>query len=177
MFSYIISGALIGTTIFGILLTKRTKKMEKSHVNSPKMVQQLEIFFQVCVQTNSFKKFPKIEAYVSRNGLLPFLEKIEQIGTVIGFPTEALKALEVSEPEMGIVQAIVFKTIEAACLGLVSRSNQKLNFERAFNHILETIEAGHYWSVVAHSMTEFVIECDDTTVKRTFFEQKMLELI
>jgi hypothetical protein len=151
--------------------------MEKSHVNPPKMVQQLEIFFQVYVQTNSFKRFPKIDAYVSSNGLLPFLEKIEQIRTVIDSPTEALKALQVSESDMGIVKAIVFKTIEVACIGLVSKSNQKLDFERAFNHILETIEAGHYWSVVAHSMAEFVIECDDATVKRTFFEQKMLELV
>jgi len=177
MFSYIISGALIGTTIFGILLAKKRTKMEKSRVNPPKMVQQLEIFFQVCVQTNLFANFPKINAYVSRNGLLPFLEKIKKIGAATDSPTEALKALEVSEPEMSIVQAIVFKTIEAACIGLVSKSNQKLDFERAFNHILETIEAGHYWSVVAHSMADFVIECDDATVKRTFFEQKMMELV
>lgn len=141
------------------------------------MVQQLEIFFQVYVQTNSFKRFSKIDAYVSSNGLLPFLEKIEQIRTIIDSPTEALKTLQVSESDMGIVQAIVFKTIEAACIGLVSKSNQKLDFERAFNHILETIEAGHYWSVVAHSMADFVIECDDATVKRTFFEQKMLEFV
>ena len=141
------------------------------------MVQQLEIFFQVYIQTNSFKRFPKIDAYVSSNGLLSFLEKIKKIGADTDSPTEALKALEVSEPEMGIVQAIVFKTIESACIGLVSKSNQKLDFERAFNHILETIEAEHYWSVVAHSMAEFVIECDDATVKRTFFEQKMLELV
>jgi hypothetical protein len=172
MQSYIILGCLLFVTTFlGILLAK------KPRVNPPKMVQQLEIFFQVCVQTNSFANFPKINAYVSRNGLLSFLEKIKKIGADTDSPTEALKALEVSEPEMDIVQAIVFTTIKAACLGLVSKSNQKLDFERAFNHILERIEAEHYWSVVEDSMAEFVIECDDATVKRTFFEQKMIELV
>ena len=63
--------------------------MEKSHVNPPKMVQQLEIFFQVCFQTNLLANFPKIDAYVSRNGLLPFLEKIKKIGAATDSPTVA----------------------------------------------------------------------------------------
>jgi hypothetical protein len=134
------------------------------------MVQQLEIFFQVCVQTNLFDDFPEIFAYVSSNGLLPLLEKIEKIGVNTDSHTEQLKSLQVSEPEMVIVEAIVFKTIEAARLSLISKSKQKPDPEQVLSDILETIEAGHYWSVVAHSMAEFA-------VKRTFFEQKMLELV
>lgn len=144
--------------------------MEKSYVNPEKIVQKLEIFFQVCVQTNLFVDFPEILAYVSSNGLLPLLEKIKKIGVNTESPTEALKSLQVSEPEMEIVQAIVFNTIEAACLGLISKSKQKPDPEQVLSYILETIEARHYWSVVAHSIAEFA-------VKRTFFEQKMLELV
>jgi hypothetical protein len=143
---------------------------EKSRVNPEKMVQQLEIFFQVCVQTNLFVDFPEILAYVSSNGLLPLLEKIKKIGVNTESPTEQLKSLQVSEPEMEIVQAIVFNTIEAACLGLISKSKQKSDLKKVLSYILETIEAGHYWTVVSHSMAEFA-------VKHTFFEQKMLELV
>lgn len=50
-------------------------QMERSYVNPEKIVQKLEIFFQVCVQTNLFNDFPEIAAYVSSNGLLPLLEK------------------------------------------------------------------------------------------------------
>lgn len=71
---------------------------------------------------------------------------------------------------MVIVEAIVFKTIEAACLELISKSKQKSDPEKVFSYILEKIEAAHFWAVVAHSMAEI-------SVKRTFFEQKMLELV
>ena len=68
-------------------------------MNSPKLVQQLEIFFQVCVQTNSFQKFPEIYKYISSNGLLPLLETIEKIRTDPNDPNEALKTLQISEAQ------------------------------------------------------------------------------
>jgi hypothetical protein len=146
-------------------------------MNSPKLVQQLEIFFQVCAQTESFQKFPQIYKYICNNELLPLLETIEKIRTDPSDPTEALKTLQIPEAQIEIVKNIVFKTVEAACLGLISKSKQKPEFEKALNYIIGIIEAGNYWSVVAHSMAEFEIQCDDKTVNRTFFEQKMLELV
>jgi len=149
-------------------------------MNSPKLIQQLEIFFQVCVQTNLFEDFPKIKDYVSSNRLLPLLETIKKIGIHASDPGEVLKTLQIPEAQMEIVKQMVLKTVEASCLGLICKSKQKpddsIN-EKAIIHIIREIEAGYYWSVVAHSMAQFEIQCDEVTVKRTFFEQKMLELV
>ena len=84
-------------------------------------------------------------------------------------------ALEISNDELDFIEAIVLQTIEAACLGFISKSKGDLNIDGALAHIKGELEAGYYWSVVAHSMAEFSVECDDKTVYRTFFEQKMLE--
>lgn len=144
--------------------------------------QELHLFFQICGTTNYFQGVRNFRnyGYDAKPGLLQslaskhanlqtFLERIK------GKNLEECMALEISKDEMDLIEAIVLQTIEAACLGIISKSKGALNIDGAFSHINGEIEAGYYWSVVAHSMAEFTIQFDDKTVYRTFFEQIMLK--
>jgi hypothetical protein len=141
--------------------------------------QVLGILVHVVSQTHSFESSQKIHAYVSINGLFPLIQEIEKINGKPEDPKEALMALhpQVSDANMKVVRAIVLKTIEAGCFGFISKQSKKDTFPDVFNYFLRMIVMGYYWFVVKHAMAEFVIECDDKTVNRTFFEQKMLELV
>jgi len=144
--------------------------------------QKLNLFFQICGTTNYFQGVRNFRNYgydekpdilhglaSKYSNLTLFLERIK------GKNLEECMALEISKDEMDLIEAIVLQTIEAACLGLISKSKGSLNMNGALIHIKSEIEVGYYWSVVAHSMAEFSLECDDKPVYRTFFEQKMLE--
>ncbi len=159
-------------------------KIEEEAESATKIekVKILKIFLEVCETTNflqgvrNFRNYgydakPGIlVAWTSRNKNLPlFLEKIK------GKTIEECMAIEISEDVMNLIEEIVLRTIEAACLGLISKSKGSLNMDGALSHIKGDIEVGYYWSVVAHSMAEFTIVCGDKTVYQTFFEQKMLE--
>lgn len=144
--------------------------------------QRLHLFFQICGTTNYFQgvrnfrnygydaKPGLLQSLMSKHPNLPLL--LERIK---GKNLEECMALEISKHEMDLIEAIVLQTIGAACLGLISKSKGSLKIDDALSHIKGEIEVGYYWSVVAHSMAEFTIVCDDRTVYRTFFEQKMLE--
>jgi hypothetical protein len=144
---------------------------------------QLNLFFQICGTTNYFEGVrnfrnysyhAKPELLVTLTSRYPklklFLKRIE------GKNLEECMALEISNDEMDFIEAIVCKTIEAACLGIISKSKgAALNIDGVLARIKGELEAGYYWSVVAHSMADFSMEFDNNTVYRTFFEQKMLE--
>jgi predicted thioredoxin/glutaredoxin len=139
--------------------------------------QALGIFLHVVSQCT---KNPKFHEYVSKKGLLPLMEQIDVIRRKDEDPKEALMALhlQVSDADMIVIRAIVFKTIEACCIGFISKQLEKNTFPDVLTYVLRTmVDTGHYWSVVQHSMAEFVIKCDDKPIKCTFFEQKMLELV
>jgi hypothetical protein len=142
--------------------------------------QVLGILAHIVSQTRSFKS-SKFHEYVSRNGLFPLIQEIEKINGKPEDPKEALMALhpQVSDADMMVIRVIVFKTIEACCIGFISKqSTTKDTFPDVLKHVLRTmVDTGHYWSVVKHAMAIFVIECDDKRIERTFFEQKMLELV
>jgi len=144
--------------------------------------QMLNLFFQICGTTNYFQGVRNFRNYAydekpdilhglasKHSNLTPFLERIK------GKNLEECMGLEISKDEIDLIEAIVLQTIEAACLGLISKSKGSLNMNGALIHIKSEIEVGYYWSVVAHSMAEFSLEYDDKHVYRTFFEQKMLE--
>jgi hypothetical protein len=76
---------------------------------------------------------------------------------------------------MDLIEAIVLQTIKAACLGIISKSNRSLKVDDALTQIKGEIEVGYYWAIVAHSMAEVKIMCDDKTVYRTFFELEMMK--
>jgi hypothetical protein len=155
-----------------IVFGKAASSEELSKVKS----QHIKLFFEICEITRflqgvrNFRNFcyeakPGIlVACTSKHPNLPqVLEKIKS------------KNLEISEDETETIEEIVMRMIEAACLGLISKSKGALNIDGALAHIKGELEAGYYWSVVAHSMADFSLEFDDKTVDRTFFEQIMLK--
>ena len=164
------------------VLAASAEALSKEKAEAKATAKQLNLFFQICGTTNYFEgvrifrnygydaKPELLQSLASKHAnLQTFLERIK------GKNLEECMALEISKDEMDLIEAIVLQTIEAACLGIISKSKGALNIDGAFSHINGEIEAGYYWSVVAHSMAEFTIQFDDKTVDRTFFEQKMLE--
>jgi len=157
------------------VLTASAEALSKEKAEAKATAKQLNLFFQICGTTNYLEgvrnaKPGLLQSLASKHAnLLTFLERIK------GKNLEECMALEISKDEMGLIEAIVLQTIEAACLGLISKSKGALNIDGALTHIKGEIEAGYYWSVVAHSMAEFSIQFDDKTVDRTFFEQIMLK--
>jgi hypothetical protein len=136
------------------------------------------LFFYIMSYTNVLMKFPKFRDYALQKGLSKLMEQIGLILKNPDDPTEALRALQISEAELNVVTAIVLKMIEASCLGFISKQSNPEPLSIIHKYVLRMINLrGWYESVVIDSLTEFVIEFDDKTVNRTFFEQKMLELM
>jgi len=67
--------------------------------------------------------------------------------------------------------------IEATSLGFISKQSNPEPLSTIQKYVLRIIDKGWCETVVIDSLTEFDIEFDDKTVKRTFFEQTMLDLV
>jgi hypothetical protein len=186
----IIIGGVFAALVFAVAaeaLSKAKAKsaiaFEKKHLEaSAEKARHLNLFFQICGTSNYFEGVLNFRNYGfdAKPGLLhgltskhsnlpPFLERIK------GKQLEECMALEISKDEMDLIEAIVLQTIKAACLGIISKSNRSLKVDDALTQIKGEIEVGYYWAIVAHSMAEVKIMCDDKTVYRTFFELEMMK--
>jgi hypothetical protein len=170
---------LLGAAAFK--LYNKEAEPASAEAASKSKTQQLHLFFQICGTTNYFQGVRNFRnyGYDAKPGLLQSLTPKHPnlpllLERIKGKNLEECMALEISKDEMDLIEAIVLQTIEAACLGLISKSKGSLNIDEALTHIKGEIEVGYYWSVVAHSMAEVKIVCDDRTVYRTFFEQEIM---
>ena len=162
--------------------TLAAEAAEAAEAAAKSKTQRLHLFFQICGTTNYFQgvrnfrnygydaKPGLLQSLTSKHPHLPtFLERIK------GKNLEECMPLEISKDEMDLIEAIVLRTIEAACLGLISKSKGSLKIDEALTHIRGEIEVGYYWSIVAHSIAEVKIMCGEETIYRTFFEQEMMK--